>query len=234
MSVRTLAKNQPASFAFTSENIEHSKRVIAKYPTGRQASAVIPLLDLAQRQEGWVSRPAIECIAGMLDMPVIRVLEVATFYTMCNLHPVGKTHIQVCTSLSCALRGSNDVVKACKEKLGVGLGETTPDGAFTVSQVECAGACVNAPVAQVGDDYYEDLDFEATVKILDAFKRGEKPPHGSQSGRDASAPAGEPTSLTEDPTKPIAKQDLVAAKAAFEKAKAEAAAAAAAKAGGKA
>lgn len=231
MSVRTLAKKQPDSFAFTAENLERSKNIIGKYPTGRQASAAIPLLDLAQRQEGWVSRPAIECIAQMLEMPSIRVLEVATFYTMFNLHPVGKTHVQVCTSLSCALRGSSDVVKACKEKLGVDLGETTSDGAFTVSEVECAGACVNAPVAQIGDDYYEDLDFDSTSKVLDALKRGEKPPHGSQTGRDSAAPAGEPTSLTDDPTKPIAKQDLVAAKAAFEKAKAEAAAA---KAGGKA
>jgi NADH-quinone oxidoreductase E subunit len=231
MSVRTLAKKQPVNFTFNTENVERSKKIIAKYPEGRQASAVIPLLDLAQRQEGWVSRPAIECVAEILEMPTIRVLEVATFYTMFNLHPVGKTHVQVCTSLSCALRGSNDVVKACKEKLGIGLGETTPDGAFTLSEVECAGACVNAPVAQVGDDYYEDLDFDSTSKLLDAFKRGEKPMHGSQSGRDGAAPAGEPTSLTEDPTKPIAKQDLVAAKAAFGKAQAEAAAA---KAGGKA
>ena len=230
MSVRTLAKNQPADFAFNDENLALSKRIIAKYPDGRQASAVIPLLDLAQRQEGWVSRPAIECVAKILGMPSIRVLEVATFYTMFNLHPVGKTHVQVCTSLSCALRGSGDVVKACKEKLGIGLGDTTADGSFTVSEVECAGACVNAPVAQIGDDYFEDLDFESTSKLLDAFKRGEKPSHGSQTGRDGAAPAGEPTSLTEDPTQPIAKQDLVAAKAAFEKAKAEAAA----KAGGKA
>jgi NADH-quinone oxidoreductase subunit E len=234
MSLRTLAKKQPTSFAFNVHNLERSKNIIRKYPAGRQASAVIPLLDLAQRQEGWVSRPAIECVAEMLEMPSIRVLEVATFYTMFNLHPIGKTHVQVCTSLSCVLRGSNDVVKACKEKLGVGLGETTPDGAFTVSEVECAGACVNAPVAQVGDDYYEDLDFDSTVKVLDAFKRGETPKCGSQSGRDGAAPAGEPTSLTDDPTKPIAKQNLVAAKAAFENAKAESAAAIAANASGKA
>ena len=231
MSVRILAQEQPDCFTFSNENLEQSKRVIAKYPQRRQASAVIPLLDLAQRQEGWVSRPAIVCIADMLGMPVIRVLEVATFYTMFNLHPMGKTHIQVCTSLSCALRGSDEVVKACMEKLGVGLGETTADGAFTLSEVECAGACVNAPVAQVGDDYFEDLDFIATGKILDAFKRGEWPLHGSQTGRDGSAPAGEPTSLTDDPTKPLPKQDLAAAKVAFEKAKAEAGAA---KAGGKA
>ncbi len=233
MSVRRLAKRQPDKFSFNGENLEQTQRVIAKYPRGRQASAVIPLLDLAQRQEGWVSRPAIECVAEVLTMPVIRVLEVATFYTMFNLHPVGKTHVQVCTSLSCALRGSSKVVKACKENLGIGLGETTADGAFTLSEVECAGACVNAPVAQVGDDYFEDLDSDSMGKILEVFKRGEKPPYGSQLGRDGGAPAGESTSLTDDPTKPIPKQDLVAAKAAFEKVKADAATAAAAKAGGK-
>ncbi len=231
MSVRRLAEKQPDSFAFGSEYAERAKKIIAKYPAGRQASAVIPLLDLAQRQEGWVSQPAIECVAEMLEMPSIRVLEVATFYTMFNLHPVGKTHIQVCTSLSCTLRGANDVVKACKEKLGVGLGQTTADGAFTVSEVECAGACVNAPVFAVGDDYYEDLDYDSAGKVIDALKRGEKPPMGSQSGRDGAAPAGEPTSLTADPTHVPPMQDLAAAKAAFEKAKAEAEAAKAA--GGK-
>ena len=224
MSVRNLAIDQPASFVFTGENLEQSKYIIAKYPVGKQASAVIPLLDMAQRQEGWVSRPAIECVAKMLDMPVIRVLEVATFYTMFNLQPVGRTHIQVCTSLSCVLRGSNDVVKACKETLRIGFGETTSDGAFTLSEVECAGAGVNAPVAQVEDDYYEDLDFDSTVKIIEGFKRGERPTIGSQSGRTGSAPVGEPTSLTEDPTKQVEKQDLVVAKMAFQKTQADLAA----------
>ena len=228
MSARDLAKEQPASFAFNAEYLALAKKVIAKYPAGRQASAVIPLLDYAPRQEGWVTRPAIEAIGAMLDMAAIRVLEVATFYTMFNLSPVGKTHIQVCTSLSCALRGSGEVMKACKDKLGLGAGDITPDKAFSLIEVECAGACVNAPVAQIGDDYFEDLDYASTAKLIDAFKRGEKPKHGSMIGRDASAPAGEAITLTEDPTKPIPKQDLAAAKAAFEKAKAEAAAKAAA------
>jgi len=204
-----------------------AKRIIAKYPEGRQASAVIPLLDLAQRQEGWVTKPAIEEIAKTLGMAPIRVLEVATFYTMFNLSPVGKNHVQICTSLSCWLRGSNDVVKACKEKLGLDMGERSADGQFSLGELECAGACVNAPVLQIGDDYFEDVDYASTGKLLDALKRGEKLTHGSMIGRAGSAPAGEAITLSENPTPP-AKQDFVAAKAAFEKAKAEAAAKAAA------
>jgi len=227
MSTRALAKEQPASFAFNADYMAQAKRVIAKYPAGRQASAVIPLLDFAQRQEGWVTRPAIEEIAKILDMAPMRVLEVATFYTMFNLAPVGKTHVQLCTSLSCWLRGSNDVVKACKEKLGIGMGETTPDGKFSLAELECSGACVNAPVAQIGDDYFEDLDYASTGKLLDALKRGESPKAGSVTGRDGSAPAGEAITLSEKPTPPP-KQDFAAAKAAFEKAKADAAAKAAA------
>ena len=227
MSTRSLAKDQPASFAFNADMMALAKKIIAKYPAGRQASAVIPLLDLAQRQEGWVTKPAIEEIAKILDMAPIRVLEVATFYTMFNLAPVGKTHVQICTSLPCWLRGSNDVVRACKEKLGIGMGEVTPDGAFSLGELECAGACVNAPVAQIGDDYFEDLDHASTGKLLDAFKRGEKPKAGPVIKRDSSAPAGDALTLTENPTPPQ-KQDFAAAKAAFEKAKAEAAAKAAA------
>jgi NADH-quinone oxidoreductase E subunit len=227
MSTRALAKEQPASFAFNADYMAQAKRVIAKYPPGRQASAVIPLLDFAQRQEGWVTRPAIEEIAKILDMAPMRVLEVATFYTMFNLAPVGKIHVQLCTSLSCWLRGSNDVVKACKEKLGIGMGETTPDGKFSLAELECSGACVNAPVAQIGDDYFEDLDYASTGKLLDALKRGESPKAGSVTGRDGSAPAGEAITLSEKPTPPP-KQDFAAAKAAFEKAKADAAAKAAA------
>ena len=227
MSSRALAKEQPASFVFNADMQARIQKIIAKYPEGRQASAVIPLLDLAQRQEGWVTKPAIEEIAKILTMAPIRVLEVATFYTMFNLSPVGKTHVQVCTSLSCWLRGSNDVVKACKEKLGVGMGERTPDGKFSLAELECSGACVNAPVIQIGDDYYEDVDYASTGKILDAFKRGETPQAGSAIGRNGAAPAGEALTLTEKPTPP-AKQDFAASKAAFEKAKAEAAAKAAA------
>ena len=227
MSTRSLAKEQPASFAFNADYMAQAKRIIAKYPEGRQASAVIPLLDLAQRQEGWVTKPAIEEVAKILDMAPMRVLEVATFYTMFNLAPVGKTHVQVCTSLPCWLRGSNEIVKACREKLGIDMGQVTPDGAFSLGELECAGACVNAPIAQIGDDYFEDLDYASTGELLDAAKRGEKLQHGSVTGRAGSAPAGEAITLTESPNPPP-KQDFAAAKAAFEKAKAEAAAKAAA------
>lgn len=227
MSLRQLSPDQPASFAFKPEYVERANKIIAKYPAGRQASAVIPLLDLAQRQEGWVTRPAIDAIAKMLDMPSIRVLEVATFYTMFELHPVGKHHIQVCTNLPCQLRGSDHIVKACKDKLGIGLGERTADGQFSLMEVECAGACVNAPMAQIGDDYFEDVTADSMGKIIDALKRGEKPKHGPQNGRVHSAPLGQFTSLTDQPTPPPM-QDLSVAKAAFEKAKAEAAAKAAA------
>jgi NADH-quinone oxidoreductase E subunit len=216
MSTRNLAKEQPDSFVFTDEHKARAEKIIAKYPEGRQASAVIPLLDLAQRQEGWVTKPAIEVIAAMLSMPVIRVLEVATFYTMFNLHPMGKTHVQVCTSLSCWLRGSNDVVKACKDKLGIGFGETTPDGAVTLSEVECAGACVNAPVVAIGDDYYEDLTYETMGTLLDEVKSGSLRKPGPMADRLNAAPEGERTSLTADPTQPIPKQDLAEAKRAFD------------------
>lgn len=227
MSVRVLAKDQPSSFAFNADMLARAQKIIAKYPAGRQASAVMPLLDLAQRQEGRVTQPAIDVIANMLSMPAIRVLEVATFYTMFELHPVGKCHIQVCTNLPCQLRGCDAVLKACEDKLGIGPGETTPDGKFSVVEVECAGACVNAPMAQIGDDYFEDLTAESMGKILDALKRGEKPAHGPQNGRTNAAPLGTHTTLTETPMPPP-KQDFAAAKAAFEKAKAEAAAKAAA------
>ena len=227
MSVRQLAKEQPDSFSFKPEYAERAKRIIAKYPAGRQASAVMPLLDLAQRQEGWVTKPAIDVIAQMLNMASIRVLEVATFYTMFELHPVGKHHIQVCTNLPCQLRGSDAVVHACKEKLGIGLGERTADGQFSLMEVECAGACVNAPMAQIGDDYFEDVDAASMGKIIDALKRGEKPKAGPQNGRVHSAPLGNFTSLTDEP-KPAPMQDMAAAKAAFEKARADAAAKAAA------
>jgi NADH-quinone oxidoreductase E subunit len=227
MSQRSLAAEQPASFAFTPDNAARAQRIIAKYPAGRQASAVIPVLDIVQRQEGWVSKPAMEAVAKLLEMAPIRVLEVATFYTMFHLAPVGKYHVQICTNLSCWLRGSDDVVRACKDKLGVGLGGSTADGLFSVEEVECAGACVNAPVVAVNDDYYEDLDAAGMGSLLDALKRGAKPPIGSVKARQGSAPAGASTSLTGDPTQPVPKQDLAAAKPAYETAKAEAAAKAA-------
>jgi NADH-quinone oxidoreductase subunit E len=189
---------QPASFAFTPENLEKAKAHIAKYPPGRQASAVLPLLDLAQRQhDNWLPRAAMDHVADLLEMPRIRVYEVATFYSMFNLRPVGKHFFQICTTTPCWLRGSDEVVRACERKLGIGIGETTPDGAFTLTEVECLGACVNAPIIQVNDDFYEDLDGPATEALIDALRRGEKPPMGSAKGRQASAPEGGPTTLTE-------------------------------------
>ncbi len=189
--------HEPTSFAFTAEYLEKAKAFVAKYPAGRQQSAVMPLLDLAQRQDGWVSRAAMEVIAEMLDMAPIRVEEVATFYTMYNRKPVGKFHVQVCTNLPCMLRGSDDVVAAAKDTLGVDFGDMTKDGLFTLSEVECLGACVNAPMMQINDDYYEDLDAASTKAVLDAFMRGETPKPGPQNGRQFSCPAGGPTSLTE-------------------------------------
>ena len=216
MSLRRLAKEQPESFAFTDEHKARAEKIIAKYPAGYQASAVIPLLDLAQRQDRWVTKPAIEYIAAMLQMDVIRVLEVATFYTMFNLHPVGKCHIQVCRNLPCMLRGCADVVRACEDKLGVKFGGTTADGEFTLNEVECAGACVNAPIVAVGDDYYEDLDYESMGKLIDALKAGNPPAPGSATGRQGTAPVGDRKSLTEDPTQKYPVQDFAAAKQKFE------------------
>ncbi|MBF0391086.1 MAG: NADH-quinone oxidoreductase subunit NuoE [Alphaproteobacteria bacterium] len=186
---------QPATFAFTEANKALAQAAIAKYPQGRQRSAVMPLLDLAQRQEGWVSKAAMDHVATMLSMPPIRVYEVATFYSMFQLKPVGEHHVQVCTNLPCWLRGSDEVAHACKKTLGVDFGETTADGRFTLSEVECLGACVNAPMMQIGDDYYEDLDAESVARILDTIKRGERPKPGPQIDRQFSAPVGGPTTL---------------------------------------
>jgi NADH-quinone oxidoreductase E subunit len=198
MSSSTDTTFQPASFAFTAENLGLVKTIIARYPEGRQRSAVMPLLDLVQRQEGWVSLAAMNVVAEILDMAPIRVYEVATFYSMYQLKPVGRVHLQVCTNLPCRLRGADEIAAACQQELGVGLGETTADGQFTLSEVECLGACVNAPVIWIGDDFYEDLGVEATKAIIQALKRGETPKPGSQTGRQASAPAGGPTTLRAD------------------------------------
>jgi NADH-quinone oxidoreductase subunit E len=188
--------NQPASFAFAPENLERAKWHIAKYPPGRQASAVLALLDLAQRQSGgWLPRAAMDHVAGILDMAPIRVYEVATFYTMFNLQPAGKYHLQVCRTTPCWLRGADDLTEACKRKLGIGLKGRTADGKFSLIEVECLGACVNAPVVQVNDDLYEDLDVKKLEALLDAFARGEKPAMGSQIGRQGSAPEGGPQVL---------------------------------------
>ena len=189
---------QPASFAFSPENLKKALAFIAKYPAGRQASAVLPLLDLAQRQSGnWLPRAAMDKVAEMLSMPPIRVYEVASFYAMFNLKPVGKHFFQICTTTPCWLRGSDQVVEACHKKLGIGIGETTKDGLFTLTEVECLGGCVNAPIIQVNDDFYEDLDGKSTEALIDALKAGKAPPAGSVTKRQGSAPAGGPTTLKE-------------------------------------
>jgi len=189
---------QPASFDFTPENLERAQAHIAKYPSGRQASAVLPLLDLVQRQHGgWLPRAAMDRVAEMLEMAPIRVYEVATFYTMFNLRPVGRYLLQVCTTTPCWLRGSDEVVRACRNKLHIGVGGTTPDGLFSLVEVECLGACVNAPILQVNDDFYEDLDGPATEVLLDALREGNPPLHGSVTGRRGSEPVGGRTTLLE-------------------------------------
>ena len=190
------AAAQPATFAFDAANLERARAIIARYPAGRQASAVLPLLDIAQRQSGnWLPRAAMDYVAGMLDMAPIRVYEVATFYSMFNLQPVGAWFFQICTTTPCWLRGSDKVVEACQRKLGIGIGETTPDGKFTLKEVECLGACVNAPIIQVNDDFYEDLDGPSTEKLIDELAAGRVPPRGSAIGRQKSAPEGGPQVL---------------------------------------
>lgn len=185
-------------FAFTAENLARAKQVIAKYPAGRQASALIPLLDIAQRQHGnWLPRAAMDYVAAMLEMPPIRVYEVATFYTMFNLAPVGRHFIQVCRTTPCWLRGSDGITKTCRDKLGIEVGETTPDGKFTLKEVECLGACVNAPMAQINDDYYEDLTPESMARLIDDLAAGRKPSVGSQSGRQGSCAQSGATTLKE-------------------------------------
>ena len=188
-------------FRWTAENEKQAEIIIGRYPPGRQQSAIMPLLDLAQRQvgaatntQGWLPVPVIEYVARQLDMPYVRALEVATFYTMFNMKPVGRYHVQVCGTTPCWLRGSDDVMKACKDK-GMKKGETTPDGLFTLTEVECMGTCANAPMVQINDDNYEDLNYESTTRILEALARGEQPKTGSQTGRQASCPEGGPTTL---------------------------------------
>ncbi|MGF1550354.1 MAG: complex I 24 kDa subunit family protein [Sphingomonadaceae bacterium] len=188
-------------FAWTDENAEKAKAIVARYPQGREHSAILPLLDLAQRQvgaetgtQGWLPVPVIEFVAKLLDMPYIRALEVASFYTMFNLAPVGRYHVQVCGTTPCMLAGSDEVFRACGER-GMKKGETSEDGLFTLSEVECLGACANAPMMQVNDDNYEDLDHGIALAIFDALARGETPPPGPQTGRRASCPEGGPTTL---------------------------------------
>jgi NADH-quinone oxidoreductase subunit E len=207
LSFRRLSDQQPSGFAFTPENSAWIEKQIAKYPPGRQASAVIALLWRGQEQEGWVTKPMIEEVARRLDMPFMRVLEVATFYTMFNLAPVGRHLVQVCTTTPCWLAGSNEVVAACKKDIAPRPQTISADGVFSWMEVECLGACVNAPVMQIGKDYYEDLDGEKTEAIFSALRRGEQPKPGSQSGRRSSEPVGGLTSLTDPSLYPERRHD---------------------------
>ena len=198
MSDVTTMTEQPASFAFDAANAEQARKIIARYPAGRQASAVLPLLEMAQRQAGgWLPRAAMDHVAGVLEMAPIRVYEVATFYSMFNLKPVGKFHVQLCRTTPCWLRGSDALRKVCETKLGVGLKQVTEDGLFSVSEVECLGACCNAPMVQINDDFYEDLTPENFGQLLDALKRGENPKAGPQNGRRGSEPKERHTLLEE-------------------------------------
>jgi len=198
MSVRRLAEKQPASFAFTAENRAWADWRISLYPTGRQASAVISLLWRAQEQEGWVTEPAIETIAAMLDMPKIRVLEVATFYTMFLLEPVGRiAHIQVCGTTPCWLRGANDLKEVCRKRINHEQFHVSADGNFSWEEVECIGACVNAPLVQIRADTYEDLDAARLEKLIDDLAAGRAIKPGTQIDRANAAPEGRPTTLTE-------------------------------------
>jgi NADH-quinone oxidoreductase E subunit len=201
--VAAIPVEQPESFEFTSKNLERANAHIAKYPPGRQASAVLPLLWIAQEQTGgWLPRAAMDHVAQILEMAPIRVYEVATFYTMFNLRPVGRYLLQVCTTTPCWLCGSDAVVEACERKLGIGIGGTTPDGVFTLVEVECLGACVNAPILQVNDDFYEDLDGHTTETLLDALRDGTAPPPGSVIGRQGSEPVTGRTTLIKPAAEP--------------------------------
>jgi NADH-quinone oxidoreductase subunit E len=184
------------SFAFAPEYLAKAQELIARYPAGRQASAVIGCLDLAQRQSGgWLPRAAMDHVAALLEMAPIRVYEIATFYTMFHLKPRGTYLLQVCTTTPCWLRGSDGVMKACRDVTGVAPGEVSADGLFTTVEVECLGACVNAPMMQINDDFYEDLDPKKLEWILDELAAGRVPPYGSQTGRKGAEPEGGPTTL---------------------------------------
>lgn len=197
MSVRRLSPDQPASFEFQPDTLKKAKAWMANFPAGRQQSAVVPVLWLVQKQEGWISEPAIRAVADLLGMPVIRVLEVATFYTMFMLEPVG-THalVQVCGTTPCQTRGSEALMEVCKRRIGP-QNHRSADGKFYWQEVECLGACSNAPMAAINDYYYEDLTPESFEKLLDEFAAGKRPAPGSQIGRQGAAPEGGPLTLTD-------------------------------------
>jgi NADH-quinone oxidoreductase subunit E len=196
--LRRLHPEQPTSFAFTPANQAWAEAQITKYPAGRQASAIIPLLWRAQEQEGWLTRPAIEHVAQMLDMAYIRALEVATFYFMFQLQPVGSVaHFQICGTLSCMICGAEDLIRVCKEKVAPKAHMLSADGKFSWEEVECLGACANAPMAQIGKDYYEDLTADGFAKLIDELAAGKVPTPGPQNGRFAAEPLGGATTLKE-------------------------------------
>ncbi len=202
MKMTSYRAGEAGSFTFTEDNAKRAAAAVAHYPEGRQASAVMALLDLAQRQnDGWLSPEVIEYVANYLEMAPIRVHEVASFYSMYYTKPVGKHLVQVCRTTPCWLRGAAGLTDTCRDKLGVGLGETTEDGQFTLVEVECLGACANAPVVQIGDDYYEDLSPERLSALLDALKAGREIAAGSQTGRQSSMPEGGAITLTELPAR---------------------------------
>ena len=188
--LRRLSKDQPENFNFTKANLDWAKSQLKKYPKGRQASAVIPLLWKAQEQEGWVSKPAIEFVASFLDMPEVRVLEVATFYFMFHLAPVGsKAHIQVCGTTPCMLRGSEDLINICKARISLEQNSPSADGSMSWEEVECLGGCANAPLVQIGSDYFEDLDKDSFEKLIIDIEKDNSPIPGSRAGRFSSEPA---------------------------------------------
>ena len=180
---------QPLEFNFNSENLARAKKIIKMYPSNFKESSIMPLLSIAQSQNhGWLPKKAIEYVSNFIEVPEIKVLEIATFYSMYNLSPVGKFHIEVCTTTPCMLRGSDSMVDLCKKKLGLEIGEITEDGVFSLGRVECLGACVNAPVIKINENYYEDLDFESLNKLLDSLKMNKKVKIGPQSKRKGSEP----------------------------------------------
>ena len=189
MSIKKISKEQPDKFEFTLDNLEKARKVIKKYPNGKQQSAVMALLYLVQKQNNnWIPLVAIKYIGKFLEMPYIKVYEVATFYTMYNLTPVGHHFVQVCTTTPCMIRGAHKLVEACKEKISPNENELSKDESCSWMEVECLGACVNAPIMQINDDYYEDLDKEKTLKIIDQILKGETPKPGSYRGRLNSEP----------------------------------------------
>ena len=189
MSIKKISKEQPSDFEFNKKNLEEAQKIIKNYPDGKQQSAVMPLLYLAQKQnDNWIPLVAMKYLAKLLNMPYIKVYEVATFYSMYNLSPVGKFFIQVCTTTPCMIRGAYDIVNVCKEKISDKEKELSKDKTCSWVEVECLGACINAPMMQINDDYYEDLDKEKTEKIINQIQNGEKPIPGSYRGRKNSEP----------------------------------------------